>query len=197
MCDQPLFPTFSQRYFNFGNRNGPLAFGDMVRNNHPSNVCRNLLPQVDTPLSPLVADRCPDYGASVPSCSYSDETVTVDSISNHFRGMAVSETSTQMNYLDCVVCGKPMPQIQSEAVNDYLRKTAIAGETLAERETRRRAFLDEMSAGLFLLMPGGVSQAAACDGIWSQFAPITTTLSLERSLLIKENGHAVQKDREN
>ena len=130
--NQPTFPTFNQRYFNLGNGNGPLACDDRVGNNLPINVYRNLIPQVDTPLSLHVADRAPDCGARVPSCSYSDETVTVDSISNHFRGMAVSETSTLVNYSDCVVCGKSVPQIQSEAVNDYLSKTAIPGETLPE-----------------------------------------------------------------
>ena len=90
--NQPLLPTFCQRYFNLGNGNGPLACDD--RNNHPISVCRNLLPQVDTPLSSPVADRGPDYGPSVPSCSYSDETVTVNSISNHF-GMASEEWQYQ------------------------------------------------------------------------------------------------------
>ena len=120
--NQPPFPSFSQMYFSLGNGNGPLACEDRVRNNHHINVCRNLIPQADTQLSPHVPDRGPDCGASVPSCSYSDESVTIDSISNHFRGMAVSETSTLVNYSDCVICGKSVPQIQSEAVNDYQAK---------------------------------------------------------------------------
>ena len=124
------------------------------------------MPQQDTPLSPPAADRGQDYVVIAPSCSYSDETVTVDFISNHFRGMGVSEESMQVNYSDCVVCGKSVSQIQSKAVYDYLSKTVVSGETLAERETRKRAFLDGLSAGTFLLMPGGVSQAAACDGNW-------------------------------
>ena len=40
----------------------------------------------------------------------------------------------------------------------------------AETERRKRAFLDGMAAGTFLLMPGGVSQAAACDGNWYSVA---------------------------
>ena len=164
--NQPPFPTFSQRYFNLGNGNGPLACDDRVRNNHPIIVCRILIRQVDTPLSPPVADRGPDDEARVTSCSYSDETVTVDSISNHFRGMAVSEASTLVNYSDCVVCEKSVPKNQSEVVNDYLSKTTIPGETLAERETKRRVFLDGKSAVTFPLMTGRLSQAAACDGNW-------------------------------
>ena len=163
----------------------PIGMRRQGKNNHPINVCRKLIPQVDTPLSPPVADRDPEYGATVPSCSYSDKTVTLESISNQFRGMAVSEASALVNYSDCIVCGKSVSQIQLEAVNDYISKTGILGETLAERETRRRAFLDEISAGTFLLMPGGVSQAAATDG---------TRFSISRSST--KNGLAVQKDRE-
>ena len=57
-------------------------------------------------------------------------------------------------------------QIQEETVNEYLDRTVSVGETLAETQARRRAFLDGMNAGAFLLMPGGVSRAAACDGNW-------------------------------
>ena len=35
----------------------------------------------------------------------------------------------------------------------------MPGETLAETERIKKAFLDGMSTGTFLLMPGGVSQA--------------------------------------
>ena len=77
--NQPLFLTFSQSYFNLGRGNGPLTCDDRVRNNHPINICRNLIPQVDTPLSPPIADRRLDYGSSAPSRSYSDDTVSVES----------------------------------------------------------------------------------------------------------------------
>ena len=43
-----------------------------------------------------------------------------------------------------------------EAVNDYLDKTVVPGETLAETERRKRAFLDGMSTSTFLLMPRGI-----------------------------------------
>ena len=100
--NRPPFPIFSQRYFSLGNGNSPFACDDRVRNNHLINVCCNLVPQLDTSLSPPAADRGPDYGASASSCSYSDETVTVDSISNYFRGIAVSEESMLVNYSDCL-----------------------------------------------------------------------------------------------
>ena len=68
------------------------------------------------------------------------------------------------NYSDCVICGKSTIQIKSEAVTDYLRKTAILGESADQLEARKRPFMEGMQVGTFLLLPGGVSQAAACDG---------------------------------
>ena len=55
-------------------------------------------------------------------------------------------------------------QIQEEAVSDYLKKTTIRGETALQVEARKRAFIEGMQVGTFLLLPGGVSQAAACHG---------------------------------
>ena len=55
-------------------------------------------------------------------------------------------------------------QIQNEAVTDYLHKTAVLGETADQLEARKRAFIEGMKVRTFLLIPEGVSQAAACDG---------------------------------
>ena len=55
-------------------------------------------------------------------------------------------------------------------MNDYRGKIVVPGETLAESERRKSTFLDGISSGTFLLMPGGVSQAAACDGNWYTIA---------------------------
>ena len=68
------------------------------------------------------------------------------------------------NYSDCVICGKSTLQIQSEAVTDYLRKTAILGKSGDQLDARKKAFMEGMQVGTFLLLPVGVSQASACDG---------------------------------
>ena len=65
---------------------------------------------------------------------------------------------------DCLVCGKSVEQIQDEAVIDYLHKTAVYRELPEQFNARRLAFLEGMKVGSFMLIPGGVSQAAACDG---------------------------------
>ena len=56
--EQP-FPTSDQKFFILGRGNGAIACDERVRNNHPINVCRNLRPQVYTPLSPPIEDRRP------------------------------------------------------------------------------------------------------------------------------------------
>ena len=110
------------------------------------------------------------------------------------NGMAVSESPGVVNYSECVVCGKFVRQIQLEAFSEYLNKTVVPGETLAEREARRRAFLYGMSAGTFLLTLGGVSQAAACNGNWYSISYNHYNTLPGQSRLTEEIGHAVQKE---
>ena len=78
--------------------------------------------------------------------------------------MVIDTYNPIANYSDCVIWGKSTMQIQNEAVTDYLRKTAVLGEKTDQLEARKRAFIEGMHVGIFLLLPGGVSQAAACDG---------------------------------
>ena len=162
--NMPPFPTFDQSYFSLGRGNGHLKADGRIKRNHPINLCRNLSPHVDTPLSPPDVDRGLIYPISTSSSAYASDAPTVESMANHFNDMELEGSATQTTYSDCVICGKPTAQIREEAVNDYLDKTVVVGETLAETQARKRAFLDGMTAGTFLLMPGGVSRAAACDG---------------------------------
>ena len=160
----PPFPKFDQTYFSLGRGNGPLKADSRIRRNHPINLCRNLVPQVDTPLSPPDTDRGQYCPQSTSSGSYASDAPTVDSMANHFNDLEIGATAAQSTYSDCVICGKPTQQICDEAANDYINKTVTVGETLAETQARKRAFLDGMTAGTFLLMTGGMSLAPACDG---------------------------------
>ena len=157
-------PVFDKSFFSLGRRNGPIRRDDRVRNNHPIKLCSKLTPLVDTPMSP------PPEEKGLASSLHSSQSVgsepqqTLDTITNHFQGIELSGFGPLVNYSDCVVCGKSTLQIQQEAVSDYLDKTTIPGETALQVEARRRAFIDRMQVGTFLLHPGGVSQTAACDG---------------------------------
>ena len=160
----PPFSMFDQRYFNLGRGSGPEGCDGRMRS-----FCRNLVLQLNTPFSPPAADRGPSCEPDTSDYSYSTDTVSVETVLNHFNGMALAENSESLALpisSDCVICGKSVQQIQEETVNDCLGKTVVLGETLAETEARRGTFLDGISAGTFLPMPGGVSQAAACDRYW-------------------------------
>ena len=78
--------------------------------------------------------------------------------------MGLSGTHSLAGCSDCVICVKSVEQIKDEAVIDYLQKTANRNVSLQQFNARRIAFLEGLEIGTFLLLSGGVSQAAACDG---------------------------------
>ena len=45
-------PMFNAGYFDLGMGRGPVARDPRLRNEHPINICSQLIPMVDTPLSP-------------------------------------------------------------------------------------------------------------------------------------------------
>ena len=157
-------PTLDQSFFSLGKGNGPIRRDDRVRNNHPIKLCREIIPMVDTPMSPPPEEKGPTYDTYSAVGQGEITQQSLDAFANHFQGMEIETNNPMANYSDCVICGKSTLQIQSEAVTDYLRKTAILGESADQLEARKRAFLEGMQVGTFLLLPGGVSQAAACDG---------------------------------
>ena len=157
-------PTLDQSFFSLGKRNGPIRRDDRVRNNHPIKLCREIIPMVDTPMSPPPEEKGPTYDIYSADGQGEITQQSLDAVANHFQGMEIETNNPMANYSDCVICGKSTLQIQSEAVTDYLRKTAILGESADQLEARKRAFLEGRQVGTFLLLPGGESQAAACDG---------------------------------
>ena len=96
----------------------------------------------------------------------------------HITGVAVSTSGVcgNPNYVarsDCYVCRKSFGSIKEEITFYYLERTHMHGETYLARMRRRDAFEAGVSAGSFILIPGGVSQAPACDGNWYQVASNT------------------------
>ena len=133
---------------------GPVGRDNRVKANHPISLCRNLVPQLDTALSPPNEDRGPLHASNTTDCSAISVGASVEAVASHFYGIEIVETPGLESCSDCIVCGKSVQEIQSETVNDYLDKTVAIGETPAETEARRRAFLDGMNARTFLLIPG-------------------------------------------
>ena len=56
-------------------------------------------------LSPPAADREPSGEENASGYSYATDTVSVESVANHFNGMDLGENLALPNYSDCVICG--------------------------------------------------------------------------------------------
>ena len=156
-------PMFDAGYFDLGMGRGPIARDSRLRNDHPINLCSQLIPMVDTPMSPPARDKYPSGDWRIAA-----EATTSNSQQHsngiHFRGPNGGDNPYISGCTDCLVCGKSEEQIQDEAVIDYLHKTAIRGESAEQFNARRLALLERLRVGCFMLIPGGVSQASACDG---------------------------------
>ena len=162
MTEMGKFPTL---HYELGRGNGPIERSAHIRANHPIELCGQLTPAVDSPQSPPPHEKYP------PASNFSSQATVapsschpLDDMASHFQRMGISEPVDKPMFSDCLVCGKTTEQIQDEAVIDYLHQTAIPGESAQQFNSRRLAFLVGMRVGMFLLVPGGVSQAAACDG---------------------------------
>ena len=157
-------PTLDQSFLSLGKGNGPIRRDDRVRNNHPIKLCREIAPMVDISMSPPPDERGTIDEPFPVDVQGADRQQSLNTVTNHFQGMGNDTLSLMVNYSDCVICGKSTMQIQNEAVTDYLRKTAVLGETTDQIEARKRSLIEGMQVATFLLLPGGVSQAVACNG---------------------------------
>ena len=106
-------------------------------------------------MSPTPEERGPSNTFYPNHAEYSEPQQSLNGITNHFQDMELSGSGLLVNCLDCVICGKSTMQIQQEDVSNYLDKTTIQGETALQVEARKRAFIEGMQNGTFLLLPEG------------------------------------------
>ena len=120
-------PTFDAGYFDLGMGRRPVARDSRLRNNHPINICSQLIPMVDTPMSPPSVDKYPtgDWRVAAEASTSSNQH---HASGINFRGTSGNDNPYITGCIDCPICGKSVEQIQDEAVIDYLHKTAIRGE---------------------------------------------------------------------
>ena len=114
-------PTLDQSFFSLGKGNGPIRRYDRVSNNHPIKLCREIIPMVDTPMSPPPEEKGPTYDTYSADGQGEITQQSLDAVANHFQGMEIETNNPMATYSDCVICGKSTLQFQSEAVTDYLR----------------------------------------------------------------------------
>ena len=151
-----------------GRPNTPESFATV----RPINNCSNLLPFIESPQSPpdfergFMNESLDDLAATPTNSSVAQIPVLLMThVGNLPQETAQTNNGAAHGYFtDCLVCGKPYEQITDELVIDYIHKTEYPGESAVNKEARRLAYLEGMKAGTFLLIPRGLSQAAACDG---------------------------------
>ena len=151
-----------------------MGGGPPVRNGsggYEISQCAGLPPIPDSPISPPLHERGPNYSVN----THPGLNVTNDyrAYNSHIQGISIRVSNkcgepNLANYGDCVVCGRSYEQIKEMSALTFLESTTTSCESYAERQRRREAFLAGMETGTVLLVPRGLSQAAACDGNYYQ-----------------------------
>ena len=147
---------------------------DCYTDDHPIAQCSQLNPIRDSPWSTPPEKQAP--AANFVNQQYRNDDVDSWYGNAHITGLGISVSSScglqnETFHRSCVVCGKSFEDIRTEITLVYLEQTHIAGETYEQRAARRDAFQAGMKARSFILVPRGVSQAAACDDILYQITP--------------------------
>ena len=146
----------------------PSTYTGLQPQQHPIAQCSQIDPVSYSPMSPPLVDQFPNYAPRDNECEVQAEPQCARN--QHITGLGISASGlcgqpNDVLYSGCVVCGKSFQAIKEEVTLGYLESTHLPGETYEQRQSRRRAFEAGMKAGSFIVIPLGVSEAAACDGI--------------------------------
>ena len=170
---ESYFTELSEELIEWLVGNPPSTYAQQLPQAHPIAQCSQIYPVPYSPASPPLIDQYPNCGQP----DNHDEPLEEHWTHNpHITGSGNSASGIcgQPNEIfnsGCVVCGKSSSAIKEEVTRGYLESTHIPGETYDYRLSRRRAFQVRLKAGSFIHVPRGVSQAAACDGVYYQIAP--------------------------
>ena len=151
----------------------PPTGGPEDVDSHPISACSQLEPLQESPQSPPPHERGQQ---TYPVAPRWDQDEPYWPPNSHITGVAVRKSGhcgvqNLVQHGDCLICGKSADIIQEEVTFDYLERTHRSGESYETRQGRRHAFQAGMQAGAFVLIPRGLSQAAACDGNNYQVTP--------------------------
>ena len=140
-----------------------------TQSNHPIQLCQHLQPIPDTPESPTPENcgRSDDFYADNIPLNNPPPPPNIIAVADELHNLTLHPHPQRNEWVTgCLVCGKPYDQVIEKTVADYLDQTAQPGETVRERQIKRNAFIDGVQSGVFTFIPPGVSQAAACDGLF-------------------------------
>ena len=130
------------------------------KNRHPIELCRNLTPIPDSPMSPPIHER----GLEVSQEVMTPTTTQTYPMAAHMRNPVPLDQLKALKFTDCMICGKSTDQIRKETIDNYISNTVKIGETEEQTKAMKEAFEAGMNMGTFIFIQTGVSQAAACDG---------------------------------
>ena len=152
----------------------PAQFLPCTPNRHPIplEVCQQITPIPDTPESPTPENReqadsfRPHDIPDQPSPNLFDNPPNMTTVADGLRNLTLHPRPQRIEWVtECLVCGKSYDQNIEDTVANYLNQTTQSGETVRDRQIKRNAFIDGIQSEVFTLLPPGVSQAAACDGL--------------------------------
>ena len=132
----------------------PNALGQA--NNCPVSQCPNLVPLVNTPLSPPLSEQGPSYGRY----GYAGPSVTdfAAPVNSQIQGISVrieancGEPNAPV-YGDCIVSGRSYEQIRETAVLTHFESISRRDQSYHERQRRRDAYLAGMNQRTVLFVP--------------------------------------------
>ena len=126
-------------------------------------MCSNLIPYVDTPMSPPTPERAfledevnqPETTMVTSSQSLPASNVPAMTSVGHVgqtpQCRQANNGAQHGAFSDCMICGKSYEQVTDELVIDFIHRTENLGEPAISEERKRLAFLEGMRAGTFLL----------------------------------------------
>ena len=135
------------------------------RRHHPIQIYQHVQPIPETPQSPT-PENCGQSDDSYPENIPLHNPANIVAVADKVRNLTLHPHPQRNEWVTgCLVCGKSYDQVIEETVANYLDQTSQPGETVRERQIKRNAFIDGVQSGVFIFIPPGVSQAAACDGM--------------------------------
>ena len=152
----------------------PAQFFPYTPNSHPISfqLCQQITPIPDNPESPTPENRgqsdifrLSDVPNPLSSTSFNSPP-NITTVADGWRNLTLHPHPQRNEWVTgCLVCGTFYDQVIEETVADYLKQTTQPGETVRERQIKRKALIDGIQSGVFTFLPPGVSQAAACDAL--------------------------------
>ena len=126
---------------------------------HPFQLCQQLTPIPNTPESPTTENRWqPELIRTYnlpenPTSSTKPSFKRLHSNSGTARHDIARPHRANANVTGCLVSGKSYEQLIEEAVEDYLQHTAEPSQTIRDKVSERKAFLDGQQSGVFTFVP--------------------------------------------